>query len=243
MPRINTTTEDLLTIPEDIGRMIIEAGAVIACSLLGTDKFIEFCKKRGASINDVRLFRLERLRLFAPVFRVLTPQDEVEPLSIPPKKDNDWLAKGWAWDTTQVERTYQVPDYADQTQEGYYSIFQIDHLQIVLSSMTLSVHLDSYLESSASKDIDWEKNGKSLLEFTRSHAASLKTHVYRRAVALLCQFISNRYYPHTQGNQRTIQVPQGRHSWDGWTTVSAFDWDWREVVRKWQPREVERIFN
>lgn len=243
MPTTETATTNLLTIPKNIGEVIIEAGAVIACPLLGTDKFIEFCEKCGTSINRERLFRLERLQLFAPVFRVLTPEDDVAPLSIPPKKNNNWFMKGWSWDTTSVPSTYEVPDYTDQTQEGYYSIFQIDHLEIVLSGMTLSVHLDAYLESSTGKVIDWEKNGKRWLGFARSHADSLRAHEYRRAKALLCQFISNRYYPHTQGNQRTIQVSRGMYFSDNWTTVSALHWDWREVVREWKPREVERLFN
>ena len=143
------------------------------------------------------------------MFRLLTPDKEVPPFSIPPHKDNNWFTEGWAWDTTSVEPSYQVPDHKDRTQEGYYSVFQIDHLHIVLAEMTLSVHLDSYLESSASEAINWDKNGERWLESTRLHADGLRTHEYRRAVALLCQFISNRYYPHTQGNQRTIHVPQG----------------------------------
>src|SRR6266542_1720373 len=235
-------SKHLLTIPKDVGRAIIESGAVIVRALLGTDKFIKFCKERGLSIDRERLFRFERLSLFAPVFRLLTPEEEVPPFSIPPHKDNNWFTEGWAWDTTTVEPSYQVPDHKDQTQEGYYSVFQIDHLQIVLAEMTLSIHLDSYLESSASEAINWDKNGKRWLESTRSHADGLRTHEYRRAVALLCQFISNRYYPHTQGNQRTIHVPQG-YSSDSWTRVNALDWDWYEVVRNWKPREAERLFD
>jgi hypothetical protein len=237
----DTTANHLLTIPKNVGRAIIEAGAVIACPLLATEKFVNFCKERNLSIDRERLFRLERLRLFAPVFRLLTPHKDVPLLSIPPHKDNNWFTEGWAWDTTSVEPTYQVPDHKDRTQEGYYSVFQIDYLQIVLAEMTLSVQLDSYLESSIKEMIDWDKNGKRWLELTRLHADSLRTHEYRRAVALLCQFISNRYYPHTQGNQRTIHVSP-RHSSDSWTLVNALDWDWYDVVRTWKPHEAERLF-
>ena len=151
MSMISARTDDLLTIPRNIGRSIIDAGTVIACPLLGTDKFVRFCKERGLSISRERLIGLERLRLFAPVFRVLTPEQDVPHLSIPPSNDTDWFNEGWAWDTTGVDTNYTVPDHCDHTHEGYYSIFQIDHLEIVLSEMTLSVHLDSYLESSATK--------------------------------------------------------------------------------------------
>jgi hypothetical protein len=100
---ISARTDDLLTIPRNIGRSIIDAGTVIACPLLGTDKFVRFCKERGLSISRERLIGLERLRLFAPVFRVLTPEQDVPHLSIPPGNDTDWFNEGWAWDTTGVK--------------------------------------------------------------------------------------------------------------------------------------------
>ena len=208
-----------------MGRAIIEAGAVIACPLLATEKFVNFCKERNLSIDRERLFRLERLRLFAPVFRLLTPHKDVPLLSIPPHKDNNWFTEGWAWDTTSVEPTYQVPNHKDRTQEGYLLSLPNRLPSDCPAEMTLSVQLDSYLESSVKEMIDWDKNGKRWLKFTRLHADSLRTHEYRRAVALICQFISNRYYPHTQGNQRTIHVSP-RHSSDSWTLVNALDWDW-----------------
>lgn len=240
---MNEKSSNILSIPPDAGRAIIETGAVIARPLLGTDKFIQFCKKRGLSIDRERLLRLERMHLFAPIFRVKTPETDVAPFSIPPSGANNWLERGWAWDTTRVNPSYTVPDPKDRTQEGYYSVFQIDHLHIVLTSMTLSVQMDSYLETSSFETIDWERNGKRWLEFSQQAADSLQSHEHRRAVALLCQYISNRYYPHTQGNQRTIQVPQGHHSSDYWTVANALDWNWHEVVRNWEPRKVERLFD
>ena len=84
MSMISARTDDLLTIPRNIGRSIIDAGTVIACPLLGTDKFVRFCKERGLSISRERLIGLERLRLFAPVFRVLTPEQDVPHLRFRP---------------------------------------------------------------------------------------------------------------------------------------------------------------
>jgi hypothetical protein len=168
---MSARTDDLLTIPRNVGRTIIEAGTVIACPLLGTEKFVRFCKERSLLIDRARLIGLERLRLFAPVFRVVTPERDVPHLSIPPRKDNNWFKEGWAWDTTGVEPSYVVPDHNDRTQEGYYSTFQIDHLQIVLSEMTLAVHLDSYLEPSTTEAIDWVKNGGPV---ARSHSSTCR---------------------------------------------------------------------
>lgn len=135
--------DKLLTLPVNAGRAIVEAGAVIACPLLGTDRFIKFCRERGLSIDRKRLLRLERLGLFAPVFRVRTPKKDTPPFYIPVRKGNNWFTKKWAWDTSGIRLAYKVPDHKDQAQEGYYSIFQIDYLHIVLQEMTLQVQMDS----------------------------------------------------------------------------------------------------
>ena len=118
-------TKDLLSIPKNAGRAIVNEGAAIARPLLGTDRFVKFCTERGLAIDRKRLLRLERLGLFAPVFRVRTPKKDVQHLSIPPAKNNDWFTKRWAWDTTEVGKPHRIPEPNDRTQEGYYSIFQI----------------------------------------------------------------------------------------------------------------------
>lgn len=236
-----STTNDLLALPANLGRTLAEAGAVIACPLLGTDKFVKFCKERGLAINRERLIRLERLGLFAPVFRVQTPSKNTQQLSLPPRERNNWFSKKWAWDTTGIGAKYKVPDHKDRTQEGYYSIFQIDYLHLVLLEMTLPIHMDGFLDHENPEEVDWTKNGDRWLKLAQECAASLGIHEYRRSVALLCQFISDRYYPQTQGDQRTIQVPQKHYS-DQWITVNALDWDWHECVRQWSPRTAERLF-
>ncbi len=238
---VDTAADDLFAIPHDIGRIIIETGAVVACPLLGTDKFVRFCKERGLSVDRDRLFRLERLRLIAPVFRVLTPPEDVPALSIPPHTDNNWFERGWAWDTTTLHTDYAVPDRKDHSQEAYYSMFQIDDLHLVLSVMDLRVEMDSYLESSVVRNVDWPRNGERWLQFAKSAADSFRASEYRRALALLCQFISNRYYPQTQGDQRRFQLRRP-HSSDYWTVVNAIQWDWHNVVRNWKSQTVEQLF-
>lgn len=233
--------DKLLTLPVNAGRAIVEAGAIIACPLLGTDRFIKFCGERGLSINRERLFRLERLGLFAPVFRVRTPKKDTQPFYIPVRKGNNWFTKRWAWDTTGIRLAYTVPDQKDQAQEGYYSIFQIDHLHLVLMEMTIQIQLDSYLDRNEDQSIDWQKNGESWMQYAGSRLESLQTHEYRRSVALLCQFISNRYFPKTQGDQRTIQVGGGHYS-DHWISVNGFDWKWHDEVQNWDSETAERLF-
>ena len=73
-----------LTLPSNAGRAIVKEGALIACPLLGTDELIKFCKARGLSLDRERLIRLERLGLFAPIFRVQTPPHAPRRFEIPP---------------------------------------------------------------------------------------------------------------------------------------------------------------
>ncbi|RLG31175.1 hypothetical protein DRN98_06755, partial [Methanosarcinales archaeon] len=237
-----SVTENLLGIPKNIGRMIVEAGAVIVCPLLGTDRFVRFCKERGLIINRERLIRLERLGLFAPVFRVRTPKRNTPRFYIPVRKGHNWFRKKWAWDTTGLPPRYKVPNPTDQTQEGYYSVFQIDYLHSVLQEMTLHVQMDGYLDCQEGENIDWLKDGESCMEYAKSRLKSLSTHEYRRSLALLCQFISNRYYPQTQSDQRTIKISHGSYS-DRWICIYGHDWNWYEEVRNWDPRRAERLFD
>jgi len=235
-------TGDLLTIPGNIGKAIVEAGALIACPLLGTDRFVDFCRERGLSIDRARLVRFERLGLFSPVFRVRTPEKDTPPFSIPIREGNNWFDKGWAWDTTGIPLNYEVPDHKNREEEGYYSIFQIDWLEPILEEMTCSVQLDSYLDRNKEEDINWHKNGTSWMQWAETVLESSRTHEHRRSLALLCQFISNRYYPKTQTDRRTIRTG-GRFFLDRWTNINAPPgWDWHEEIRNWDHRVVERLF-
>ena len=234
-------TESHLTVPPGAGRQIVETGSLLACPLLGTNQFIKFCLARGLKINRERLIRLERLGLFAPVFRVRTPKKLSAPFDIPLREGNNWFSKSWAIDTTEVPGTHDVPDHTDMTREGYYSIFQIDHLRIVLSGLTLDVHLDSYLAQPTGESIDWKRAGDRWIEFAEACAAGLRDHHYRRAVALLCQHISNRYFPETQTDMRTIQI-SGGHSSDQWIVIRSHGWDWENEVPLWDPRRTAKLY-
>jgi hypothetical protein len=235
------TGSEILALPAGIGRRIIEAGAVIARPLLGTDNFVKFCRERGVSVDRERLLRLEKLGAFAPVFRVRTPPEEVPPFSIPVRDGNNWFDAGWAWDTTGVPATYAVPDAKDRSQEGYYSVFQLDYLHFVLTQFTLSVHMDGFVEDG--EGIDWAKNSGKWVRHARGWVEDLRVHEYRRAVALLCQYVSNRYFPSTQSDKRRIHLRGAGFSSDRWTVVHVLDWDWDREARAWDPQHTAALFD
>jgi hypothetical protein len=235
----NLTNSEILTIPRGAGRAIVHAAALIACPLQGTDRFAKSCTDRNLSVDRERLLRLERLGLFSPLFRIHIPDKEAAPLLIPSEMTAEWFKRGWAWDTASAE-PHRMPEHEDGTQEGYYSIFQVDHLSIVLSSMTLSLQMDSFADPTC-PTIDWQARGEGWLQHSLHDIQSLRIHEYRRSIALLCQLISNRYYPQTQSDERTIQVSNGFYQ-DAWISIHAQKWDWYEQVRRWRPQETASFF-
>ena len=246
----------LLSIPPNAGRKIVEVGAVIACPLLGTDQFVRFCSERGLSINRERLLRLEHLGLFAPIFRVRTPEKGTPPFYIPVREDVNWFEMGWAWDTTGVPLAHEVPDHEDQTQEGYYSIFQINYLYMVLQKLTVQIRVDSYLGFDEQKSIGWHKDVENLMESAKKSADIFRKHEHHRCVALLCQFVSNRYFPMTQTDQRMMNI-KCSISVDRWMDVCDVDFEqnsnkldlaklpqrWYKKALRWQPQIAERLFH
>ena len=79
------------------------------------------------------------------------------------------------------------------------------------------------------------------MEHAEQIASSLSEHQFRRAIALLCQHISNRYYPQTQGDVRTRRNPGG-YSSDRWVSINALKWDWGTEARRWDPKKTEKLY-
>ena len=234
--------DTLLTIPVGAGRAIVETAAMLQCPLLGTNRFVKYCTDRGLRISRERLVRLERLRVFAPVFRVRTVDEAQSPLTITPGGgDISWFDAGWAYDTTTVPATHPVPEYSDQSHEAYYSIFQIHHLEDVLNALSLHVELDSYVDRDDSESFDWAGLGARRVESAAHRAEVLRTHQYRQAVALLCQQISNRYYPHARSDMRTVRHRTTSYS-DSWIVVDGHRWHWRKEAPNWNAHQAADFY-
>lgn len=232
--------QNLLSVPKSAALSILKTGGVLTCELLSSDRFLKFCQDRGFSIKQDRLLQFEGLGIFRPVFRVKATEEVSSLLKIPLKEDDQWFDNGWAWDTTGLKTDYEIPEKNNREHEAYYSEFQIYDLEVALSAMTLNVQLDSYL-TPFGKVVDWNKNGENWLKYANSALDNLKSSDYRLAVALLCQFISDRYYPETQGDQRSIRISAGNYS-DRWIRIFDLDWDWYDYSKNWKPEKVEKLF-
>ena len=77
--------------------------------------------------------------------------------------------------------------------------------------------------------------------FAQRVTARLRDHQYRRTVALLCQHISNKYFPHTQTDMRTIQIEKRCYN-DDWIVIHAHDLDWHKEARLWDPMKTEKFY-
>lgn len=238
----NADNSKALGIPSNAGRAIVDSAAMLVCPLLKTVDFAKFCQARSLDVDSARLLLLERLGLFAPVFRVRAPEEDVLPMRIPHRDGDDWFERGWAWDTTSVPIGHEIPRDDDRSQEGYYSVFQLDCLRLVLSQLTLSVRMDQLLAKGPQLPANWERSIANVVELTRSSLTSAQEHAFRPAVALLCQYISNRYYPAAMSDMRSTRM-QSTTSWDSWIQVGDPRKSAEDHAARVDPVEVAARFN
>ena len=141
---------------------------------------------------------------------------------------------------------------------SYYSVFQCYLLHEILKRIRLKMNFGQIVLPDAARLSRFQKFlhflarkkwGKISTFATRQLAASLfqlEWHVefcadgitdlkkYRskdESYVFLCQVLANRYFPHTQSDQRTISVP-------GRGTHIPIDWDWHDYCRTWNARQV-----
>jgi len=232
--------ELLIALPENAGRAIVEDGAVFTAPLLNQCHFVRYCADRGIRVTAERLALLERLGRFGPIFRVRLPDEDVPHFRIPIRSKNNWFDRGWAWDTTYPGKSYDVPKPGSEEHEAYYSIFQLEDLQGQIQQVTMTVELDWHLEPGSEKR-DWNERAEEWLKWAARQSQDRRTKEYRRAIGLLCQFVSERYYPYAQSDQRRMETGRSSYS-DAWLTLIP-EGEWEDVARKWDPGAVAKLFD
>lgn len=234
-------------------RTIIEREAYRVCRLMPSQDFLGFCRDRNMRIDAERLRRLERLGFFLPILRVhridvehkiklfegeqtfnymdLLPKGEPWEGDVRVEKANfdfsrrviqSWLEHGNAWDPRDRTVPHRATiDTEPERHEAYYSQFQLFELDGLLTYLTA---IEEALREDGTIDPDWG-------DFLKPNLLALATQVARHAtpadppISLICQIISDRYYPRTQSDERR-------------TTVSHFarhgtEWDWYAFARQW----------
>lgn len=253
--------------PDKRLRYLIENDLFQLCRPLTASGFASFCRDRDVDVDESRLESLERARLFYPMARVrfvrlvrkieyvdegrayrdLGTLEENESWSGETREEYahfwfrrdyalSWLDEGYLWDpaTRPFEpwRTF-IDSEGDRAVETYYSPFQILPLSIYVTSMTCRVPFDVVYEWS---DEDWQAH---VVEM--KHVANMlvkeREEGQREKIAFICQAISNRYWPHTQGDRRTMsQARVGTNAGTRWractesapvTRFQSRRWGWR----------------
>ena len=115
--------------------------------------------------------------------------------------------------------------------ESYYSIFQIYPLYVIKQMLSMNLSLawwSTYDKETIDKEVSQIKDiSKQMLEMQK------KEDKISDAIANVCQIISNRYFPKTQTDRRTISISQPSH---------YHEWSWYDYCRKWDAKsELSRI--
>ncbi len=144
------------------------------------------------------------------------------------KTANSFLKEGLLWEPCsrpfQPWRSFKDEDGRDQA-ESYYSVFQCYALHRLVESTTIPLVPELSLLPNQE---DANSQIASILECARQMISSHKKGPAIRTAAI-CQIISNRYFPITQSDRRTIQLTQ---------RPEYHDWDWYRYSREWDAKAV-----
>jgi len=146
-----------------------------------------------------------------------------------------WMKDGYLWEpSSQIFRewkTFRDKD-GDLQVESYYSIFQCYTLHYLKKATEIPAHAENWFGFDDEKQIEVAKQ---ISEFATGRVRSLKEHGIRgECFPLLCQVLSNRFFPFTQTDRRkigsfmpAISTPGLRH-----------DWNWDEYCQNWDAHAV-----
>lgn len=99
---------ELLDIPANASRLLLERGGTFLCPLLKANDFARYCTEREHPITPERLLAFERLRLFFPIFRIAAPAGKRIQLHLPLRDDTPF--RDGAVVDTASRPEYPVPD-------------------------------------------------------------------------------------------------------------------------------------
>ena len=141
-----------------------------------------------------------------------------------------WLEEGLLWEP--LSRSFQpwetFTDKEGYTQvENFYSIFQCYTLYELIQFTRMELRAEwwvSYNEDDIKKITSNISNWAG-----RMISSHQKTGMKGEAAASICQIISNRYFPVTQSDRRTITLSTPSH---------YRDWDWYDYCRNWDANAV-----
>jgi len=245
-------------------KTIVENEWFIVCDLLQTDRFITFCRDRGIDTSRDQLEQLEKLRLFFPLARVQFPKiivkveysedrktykdlgileedetwdgetrEDYSSFHFTKKFAENWLEEGLLWEpgSRDFEPWSRFWEDEGRKVESYYSIFQCLPLHHLSSELTIRVGPEWGTYSPEQV----QQAAQQIAAFTKTWIDAIRQNGCRgQGAALICQAISNRYYPRTHSDRRKSIVSRHDHYY--------YDWNWDNYCRNWDAEGVRRLF-
>lgn len=232
-------------------KYIIENPFVI-CGLLPARQFVSLCKSVGINTSEEQLEKFEKLGIFYPFARVRYPDDMRGFIDIWSQKEHalSWLENGFIWEPStspfQEWKTFRKEGNFFDSIISFYSIFQCYPLHDLSQRLKIDVQFEYFVDCG-------EENRKKLIEsilytsketilayqgkkieiddsFEQLMFNILKDKAkYKAIAAKICQIISNRYYPETQSDGRSIRLS---------SALRYRDWNWYEYCRDWNAKAV-----
>lgn len=147
-----------------------------------------------------------------------------------------WFKEGLLWDPSTVEfqewKSFRDKDRYLQI-ESYYSIFQCYALYNLKRATEIRAHAEDWFVYDDQKQ---NKVAKRTFELAEALIESLKeTGIRGEKAPLLCQIISNRFFPETQTDQRNISLSVPI-SFPG--VYRGWKWGWDEYCDTWDAKSL-----
>jgi hypothetical protein len=148
--------------------------------------------------------------------------------------NEDWLRNDWLWEpqSRKFEPWSSFLEEGDYRVESYYSMFQCFPLYRLCQDLTIRVG-GEWWGTYDREEV--EQTGQQMVELAKARIESIRKNGYPWAgIAIICQAISNRYYPKTQSDRRALSISQ---RWP------YHDWRWEEYCRKWDAEAVRQLLD
>lgn len=161
-------------------------------------------------------------------------REDYAAFSFTKREAEDWLKNGWLWDpqSRDFESWSGFLEKGEPRVESYYSMFQC--LPLHQLCQDLRIHVGAEWWSTYSLD-QIHQTADRMRELAHRMIDAIQRNGCRGDnVVVICQAISNRYYPKTQSDRRVLSTSQ---RWP------YHDWRWEEYCRKWDARTVRQLLD
>jgi hypothetical protein len=233
-------------------RILVENSFFIVSPLVTAQEFISLCASRGLKSDAAQLRRFQLGGFFAPMAGFRRPKYKIKLERTPEGvREAGVLKEGENWTGEIIERSrfftfrglkgafdegsFFDPADVSMPREGvttsetvdyYYSIFHCYSLWICLERMAIKGPTPDELSEMDGEAI--ASNALSLRDAIRETIPVLKKELQLANKAVfVCQAISNRYYPETQTDRRTILI-----------NSVVMNWDWHDNRFRWDAARV-----